>query len=102
MSDNMNLLTYVLTNNNEGVINLRYKIINDVEYACSFYATLINNNWSVEQGAPSMYTFRQVAHLIARIRGNGEVYLDWYCCSLPSIDEIVVNDLAAIGIRLIR
>ena len=92
----------IVADTREEYVVLRNKIRDSEKYACDFYATIINNAWSIDGLPHTMVTFREAGGLIAKIRGNGENYLDWYCCAPPCIVDEVLEDLKNVGINLVQ
>jgi hypothetical protein len=77
--------------------------LKDRKYAEDLYSALCNNEFTKE-GKEWSCTWRYAGGMIARLRGEGEDYLDYYCIGNEgNITEQVKEDLEALGwLRLIE
>jgi hypothetical protein len=71
--------------------------LKDRKYAEDLYGALCNNEF-IKDGKEWSCTWRYAGGMIARLRGEGEDYLDYYCTGNEGfITEEVKKDLETLG-----
>jgi len=74
------------------------QIRNDRGFAADVYRALCNTRWQYKDGSRFECTWRYAGSLIARIRGRGEDYLDFYPCGHEgTVTDKIRGHLAAGG-----
>ena len=71
--------------------------LKDPEYAKALYAALCNNTFEKQWSC----SWRYAGGIVARLRDEGEDYLDYYCSSPEEITEEIREDLRLLGWKVL-
>ncbi|MDR0411434.1 MAG: hypothetical protein LBH75_05630 [Treponema sp.] len=66
-----------------------------VSNAQSMWSALANIEWEDTHGNIASFSFRVAGDIVADIRDDGTIYMDWYCCADDGVVDPVIEKAMA-------